>query len=77
MVFARFNEIPSRLFIMFSLCTVYLCIVYMYCLFVYLFGLGLIRSVPGARTGAVVGIVDYGPRGPWFETWPGRRSLWP
>ena len=29
------------------------------------------------RTGAVVSVADYGPRGPWFETWPGRRSLWP
>ena len=29
------------------------------------------------QTGAVVSVEDYGPRGPWFETWPGRRSLWP
>ena len=29
------------------------------------------------RTGAVVSIADYGPRGPWFETWSGRRSSWP
>ena len=28
------------------------------------------------RTGAVVSVVDYGPRGLWFDTWPGRRSLW-
>ena len=25
----------------------------------------------------MVSVADYGPRGPWFETWPGRRSLWP
>ena len=29
------------------------------------------------RTGAVVRVADYGPRGPRFETWPGRRSLCP
>ena len=29
------------------------------------------------RPGAVVSAADYGPRGHWFETWPGRRSLWP
>ena len=23
------------------------------------------------RTGAVVSVADNGPRGPWFETWPG------
>ena len=22
-------------------------------------------------------VADYEPRGPWFEVWPGRRSLWP
>ena len=27
------------------------------------------------RTGAVVSVADYGPRGPWFETWPGRSLL--
>ena len=21
--------------------------------------------------------LDYGPRGPWFETWSGRRLFWP
>ena len=21
-------------------------------------------------------VEDYGPRGPWFEIWPGHRSLW-
>ena len=26
--------------------------------------------VKRGRTGAVVSVVDYGPRGPWFETWP-------
>ena len=29
------------------------------------------------RTGTVVSIADYGQKGPWFETWPGRSSLWP
>ena len=29
------------------------------------------------QTVAVVSVADYGPRGPWFETWPGRRSLRP
>ena len=29
------------------------------------------------RTGAVVSVTDFGPRGPLFETWPGRRLLWP
>ena len=29
------------------------------------------------RTGTVASVVDYGPSGPWFETWPGCRSLWP
>ena len=29
------------------------------------------------RTGAVVSAAVYGPRGPWFETLPGSRSLWP
>ena len=29
------------------------------------------------QTGAVVSFGDYGPRGPWFETWLGHRSLWP
>ena len=27
------------------------------------------------RTGAVVRIAEYGPRGPWFETWPGRMAI--
>ena len=22
-------------------------------------------------------VADFGPRDPGFETWPGRRSLWP
>ena len=25
----------------------------------------------------MVSVADYGPRGPWFETWTGRCSLWP
>ena len=29
------------------------------------------------RTGAVVSVADYEPRGPSFETRSGRRSLWP
>ena len=29
------------------------------------------------RTGAVVSVADYGPRGPWFETWPRHGLLWP
>ena len=29
------------------------------------------------QTRAVVSVADYGPRGFWFETWPGRHSLWP
>ena len=29
------------------------------------------------RTGAVVSVAGYGPRGPGFETWSGRHSLWP
>ena len=29
------------------------------------------------RTGAVVRVADYGPRGPWFETWPRHSLLWP
>ena len=29
------------------------------------------------RTGAVVSVADYGPRGPWFETWPRHSLLWP
>ena len=28
-------------------------------------------------TGAVVSTGDNGPRGPLFETWPGRNLLWP
>ena len=31
----------------------------------------------GGRTGAVANVVYCRPWGPWFETWPGRRSLWP
>ena len=31
----------------------------------------------GGATVAVVSFADYGSRGPWFETWPGSRSLWP
>ena len=33
-------------------------------------------SIEWGRTGTVVSVGDYGPRGPWFESWPGRRSLW-
>ena len=35
--------------------------------------------IPVGRTCAVVSAANYGPRGPWFETWPlGRRSFtWP
>ena len=29
------------------------------------------------RTGTVVSVADYGPRGPWFETWPRHSLLWP
>ena len=29
------------------------------------------RRVQLGRTGAVVSVADYGPRGPWFETWRG------
>ena len=29
------------------------------------------------RTGAVVSVADYRPRGPWFETWPRHSLLWP
>ena len=39
--------------------------------------LRLVVIIKWGLTGAVVRIADYGPRGPWFETWPGRRSLWP
>ena len=31
----------------------------------------------GARIGAVVSLADNGPKGPWFETWQGRRSSQP
>ena len=31
--------------------------------------------VLGVQTGAVVSVVDYGQRGPWFKNWPGPRSL--
>ena len=32
--------------------------------------------IPVGRTGAVVSVANYRPRGPWFETWPlGRRSF--
>ena len=34
-------------------------------------------SFSGGRTGAVVSVADYGPRGPWFETWPRHSLLWP
>ena len=30
------------------------------------------RGGGGGQTGAVVGVADYRPRGPWFETLPGR-----
>ena len=33
------------------------------------------RFYSWGRTGAVVSLADYGPRGPWFDTWPGRRGL--
>ena len=29
------------------------------------------------RAGAVASVADYGPRGPGFDTWPGRRSFLP
>ena len=29
------------------------------------------------RTGAVVSVADYEPRGPRFETWPRQSLLWP
>ena len=35
------------------------------------------KSESLGRTGAVVSVADYGLRGPWFETWPVHRSLWP
>ena len=28
-------------------------------------------------TGAVVSVTDYGPRGPWYETWSRHNLLWP
>ena len=31
----------------------------------------------GGRTGTVASVVYYRPWGPWFETWPGSRSLRP
>ena len=31
----------------------------------------------GGRTGTVASVLYYRPWGPWFETWPGSRSLWP
>ena len=27
--------------------------------------------------GLVQWLANFGPSGPWFETWPVRRSLWP
>ena len=27
--------------------------------------------------GGGLAVADFGQMGPWFETWPGRRSLWP
>ena len=35
------------------------------------------RAGPVGRTGAVVSVADYGPGGPWFETWPRHSLLWP
>ena len=32
---------------------------------------GWVLSSNGGRTGAVVSVADYGPRGLWFETWSG------
>ena len=29
------------------------------------------------RTGAVVRASDFGPRGPWFDSWPLLSLLWP
>ena len=29
------------------------------------------------RSGTVVRLLDFGPRGPWFEPWPVQISLWP
>ena len=34
-------------------------------------------SLTGWRSGAVVRVSDFGPRGPWFEPWPVHISLWP
>ena len=34
-------------------------------------------SIKVGRTGAVVSVAYYGPRGPWFETWPRHSLLWP
>ena len=31
----------------------------------------------GGRTGTVASVVYFRPWGPWFETWPGSRSLRP
>ena len=31
----------------------------------------LSKSPLMGRASAVVSVADYGPRGPWFETWPG------
>ena len=31
----------------------------------------------GWRSGAVVRVSDFGPRGPWFEPRPMQISLWP
>ena len=30
-----------------------------------------------SRPCAVVSVLDFGPRSPWFEPQPGRCSLWP
>ena len=43
-----------------------------------LYKLGCFGSVRrGWRSGAVVRVSDFGPRGPWFEPRPVHISLWP
>ena len=44
---------------------------------IHAFNIPIQTIVYRGRTGAVVSIADYGPKGPLFETWPDRRSLWP
>ena len=37
----------------------------------------IVTPLAVGRTGAVASVADYGPRGPWFETWPRHSLLWP